>query len=87
MPFVEAGQPLKVKAGKRMAYTPNAQQLVAYVLDGGNWITVDASNLADVDVSKLHIGVGFDEDGDGVVDTVREIGPDSYYACNIFGIE
>lgn len=53
--------------------------------DGSIPLTKTPATLTVGDLPYLHIGVGFDGDGDGLVESIREAGPDFAYGCSIKG--
>jgi hypothetical protein len=69
---------------KRM-YNITPKRLVAWVdkKDGSIPLTVAPADIVAGDLPFLHIGVGYDGDGDGIAEAIREYGPDDALACNI----
>jgi hypothetical protein len=79
---VAAGQPVWVKAGKRINYNVAPGQLVFYVKENGTTRTVDNATLVAKDVPNLFIGVGHISDKTkGIVDSIRHIGREDINGC------
>lgn len=88
--FVTSGTALYtvIKKGPyrtKMVYNVAPKQLVAWVdlKDGTIPQTVSPAAISASDLPFLHIGVGYDGDGDGIVEAIRQFGPDHAEACNI----
>lgn len=72
------------KSGKGLSFNVAPGQPVAFYVNAGVATTVDDSNLtADILKAGIHIGVGVDTDGDGLVDDIRLIGQDRTAGCYI----
>lgn len=88
--FVPAATPLYTSIKKsayrtQTVYNVVPKQLVAWVdkKDGTIPLTVTPATLTAADLPFLHIGVGYDGDGDGIVEAIRQFGPDNAEACAI----
>lgn len=71
-------------------YNVAPKQLVAFIDKKDGTIpqkVTETSTINDQDYAYLHFGVGFDSDGDGIVDAIREFGPDHGTACSIKSVE
>lgn len=66
-------------------YNVPPKGLVAWVdkKDGSIPLTVTPATVVAADLPFLHIGVGWDGDGDGITEGIRQFGPDHAEACAI----
>lgn len=90
--FVTAATPLYTVINQKdfrgtKIYNVAPGQLVAWVdkQDGTIPLTETPATIVAADLPFLHIGVGYDGDGDGIVEAVRQFGPDHAEACAITG--
>ena len=88
--FVAAGTPLYTVIKKSdyraiTIYNIPPKGLVAWVdkKDGSIPVTVTPATITAADLPYLHIGVGWDGDGDGITEGIRQFGPDHAEACAI----
>ncbi len=90
--FVTDGTPLYTIIKKSdyratTVYNVPAKGLVAWVdrKDGTIPVTITPFNITASDLPFLHIGVGYDGNGDGIVEGIRQFGPDHAEACAVTG--
>lgn len=90
--FVTGGVPLytaiKLKDLRAtVVYNVPPKGLVAWVdkKDGSVPLTVGVASITAAMLPYLHIGVGYDGDGDGITEAIRQFGPDNAEACAITG--
>lgn len=69
----------------KLIYNVAPGQLVAWVdkKDGTIPLTETPATIIAADLPFLHIGVGYDGDNDGIVEAIRQFGPDHAEACAI----
>jgi len=87
--FVPTGTPLyrlvkTARDGYKKLYNVPPQGLVMWVGDADCAdipLTIEPADLTVQDLYEIHIGVGYDGDGDGVVETIRELSPGFIQGC------
>lgn len=90
--FQPGGQPLYTIVKRKdlradIIYNVAPKRLVAWIdkKDQTVPLTISPATISATDLPFLHIGVGYDGNGDGIVEAIRQFGPDHTEACSITG--
>jgi hypothetical protein len=78
-------KPGQYRSGVPLVYNVQPKRLVAWLdkKDGSVPKTIAPADITAADLPFLHIGVGYDGNGDGLSEAIREFGPDHAEACTI----